>query len=141
MKKHSSQDMKEMIAHCGSDHCFTLYYLISDNEILDPYSLHNIKEEVIEEGSDGSVHQTCLDTGIKQEIKQEPEESEYDKVGPLVEEIFGNETIEILDAGVTNSQDKGNDRINDIQELSVAPSPSILHGKQKFNDWGEIIVE
>ena len=42
----SSLDKKDVIAHCGADHCFSLYHLISDKSMVDPYSLStNIKTE------------------------------------------------------------------------------------------------
>ena len=56
MAEQSSLDMKEMIAHCGSEHGFTMYHLISDKSIIDPYSLSsNIKAEIKNEDTESLV--------------------------------------------------------------------------------------
>ena len=63
--EHSSGDMNDMIAHCGADHCFTMYHLISDKTVLDTYQLFNIKHEVEDDYDAPIIQQVCTEPVVK----------------------------------------------------------------------------
>ena len=69
----TDEKMEEIISHCGSQHCFTLYHLISDKKLMDPYSLasRQVKTEQEEDNIQQASDPYFLFSNIKTEDDDE----------------------------------------------------------------------